>query len=420
VRAVILSIGSELVTGLWLDTHAQELARALVALGVEVLRHETVDDEASATADALRRACRDAELLLATGGLGPTLDDCTREALAEVLGTPLAEDPTALAHLEAWAEARGKTISTSNRRQALVPRGAATIPNPIGTALGLAARLGRTHLFFLPGVPGEMRRMLAEHVLPAVARLAPGRVTRVHTVRTFGLPESVVGERLGDLMAPGRRPHVGTGVRGGMVDVHVYASGTAAEAAAAIEADAAAVRERLGPAVFAEGDGRMEDAVADLLARRRRTLALAESCTGGLIAAKLVNVPGMSRYFLEGVVAYANEAKVRTLGVPAALLEAHGAVSEPVARAMAEGARARAGADLALGVTGIAGPDGGSAEKPVGTVWIALADDRGTRAEREVFTGDRALVRERAANAALNMLRLRLLEDEGRSRKGAD
>jgi nicotinamide-nucleotide amidase len=285
------------------------------------------------------------------------------------------------------------------------------IPNPVGTAVGIAARIGRAAVFCMPGVPGEMSRMLADHVVPRLAAAVPGRVTVVRTVRTFGLPESVVGDRLADLMAPRRRPHVGTAVHGGMIDIHIYATGTPAEVAPLLEADARAVRDRLGDAVFAEGDDRMETAVARLLAARRARLAVAESCTGGLIAAKLVNVPGISDYLLEAVVAYSNESKVRMLGVPPGLIEEHGAVSEPVVRAMAEGIRSRSGADYALAVTGIAGPGGGSPDKPVGTVWFAQADARGTQTAREVVTGDRALVRERAANYALNMLRLRLIRD---------
>jgi len=410
VRAVILSIGRELVSGLTLDRHAQAISKALMALGVQVLRHLTLDDDVEAIAEAFRGAGEEADLVVATGGLGPTLDDCTRGALARAMGVPLEENATALAHLEAWAKARGKVLSRSNLVQTLLPRGAATLPNPVGTALGIEARVGGARVFVMPGVPAEMRMMLADEVLPRLAAGQGGRVTRLRTVRTFGLPESMVGERLADLMVPGRHPHVGTAVHGGMIDIHIYASGAPQDVDRLLEADARAVRERLGAAVFAEGEDRMEDAVAALLARRRETVAVAESCTGGLIAARLVNVPGISNWLLEGVVAYSNASKVRSLGVPEGLIRAHGPVSEAVAGAMAEGVRGRSGADVALGVTGIAGPGGGSAEKPVGTVWMAIADASGTQAVREVFTGDRALIRERAANCALNMLRLRLIE----------
>jgi len=410
VRAVILSIGRELVSGLTLDRHAQAISRALMALGVQVLRHLTLDDDVEAITEAFRAAGADADLVVATGGLGPTLDDGTRDALARAMGVPLEESAPAREHLYGWAKARGKVLSRSNLVQTLLPRGAATLPNPVGTALGIEARVGGARVFVMPGVPTEMHKMLADEVLPRLASAQGARVTRVRTVRTFGLPESQLGERLADLMAPRRHPQVGTAVHGGMIDVHIYATGAPPEVERLLEIDARAVRERLGASVFAEGDEHMEDAVAGLLAGRRATVAVAESCTGGLIAAKLVNVPGISRWLLEGVVAYSNASKVRTLGVPKDLTRRHGAVSEEVARAMAEGIRRRSGADFALGVTGVAGPEGGTAEKPVGTVWTALADAAATPAAREVFTGDRALVRERAANYALNMLRLRLIE----------
>jgi nicotinamide-nucleotide amidase len=233
-------------------------------------------------------------------------------------------------------------------------------------------------------------------------------VTRVRTVRTFGLPESVVGERLSDLMADGRSTRLGTACHAGAIDVHVYASGPSDEVDRLLEAETAVVRARLGEAVFGEGEQTMEGAVADLLKAAGATVALAESCTGGLVAAKLVAVPGMSDHLLEAVVAYANASKIETLGVPESLIAAHGAVSEPIVRAMAEGARGRAGADYAVAATGIAGPGGGTPEKPVGTVWFALADSSGTEAVCERFPGDRALVRQRAALYTLNLLRLRL------------
>ena len=408
MNAVILSIGTELVCGLRLDTHAADIARAVTAIGVDVARHETLDDDTGAIAAALRRAADEADVVIATGGLGPTRDDCTRHGLAEATGTALAEHPDAVAHLAAWAQARGREVGPSNRVQTLLPEGAEALPNPVGTAVGIAARLGAARIFCLPGVPAEMRAMLMDAVLPRLREAAPDRVTRVRTVRTFGLPESDVGERLADLMAADRPTRLGTACHAGVIDVHVYASGPPEEVDRLLESGAATVRERLGSAVFGEGEKTMESAVADLLKAAGATLALAESCTGGLVAAKLVSVPGMSDHLLEAVVAYANASKIETLGVPESLIATHGAVSEPVVRAMAEGARRRAGAGLAVAVTGIAGPSGGTPEKPVGTVWFALADARGTEAVHERLSGDRTLVRERAALYALNMLRLRL------------
>jgi len=408
VRAVTLSIGSELVAGLVLDAHAQRLARAMGGAGVEVVRHETLDDDVEAIAAAFTAAARDADLVVATGGLGPTPDDLTRDGLALALGAALSASPQAVRMLEAWADARGWALPESNRRQAFLPQGAEALANPVGSAPGILAHLGGAQIFCLPGVPSEMHRMLDDHVLPRLRAGAEARVLCVRTVRTFGLPESVIGDRLADLMAPGRRPRVATAATAGVIDVHIHASGSADEVGRLLDADAAEVKRRLGPAVFGEGADGMEEAVASLLAGCGATLAVAESCTGGLIAARLVNVPGISNHLLEGVVAYSNAAKTRLLGVPAELVQRHGAVSEPVVRAMAEGVRAGAGADLGLALTGIAGPGGGSSEKPVGTVWFALADEAGTRTAREVFPGDREAVRLRAALYALNHLRLHL------------
>jgi len=394
VRAVVLSIGGELVGGLRPDTHAAEIARALAALGIETVRHETLDDDATAIADAFRRAADAAEVVVATGGLGPTRDDRTRYGLAEAMDAAIVEHPDAVAHLAAWAESRGREISPSNRVQTLLPEGADVLPNPIGTAVGIAVRLGEAQVFCLPGVPAEMRAMLRDQVLPRLQRTAPGRVRRVRTIRTFGLPESEVGERLADLMAPGRRPRVGTACHAGVIDIHIQAAGETDAVDRLLKTAASVVRERLGAAVFGEGDAGLEAAVAALLDEAGATVALAESCTGGLVAAKLVGVPGMSDH----------------LGVPEEMIQEHGAVSEPVVRAMAEGARRRAGADLAVAVTGIAGPGGGSPEKPVGTVWFALSDAADTRAVCEHLPGDRGLIRERAALYALNLLRLALSE----------
>jgi len=413
VRAVVLSIGRELARGLWLDTHSRDIARALSALGIDVVRHVTLDDDTAAIADALRRAADDADVIIASGGLGPTQDDCTRYALAEAMGEELVENDEAMAHLKAFAKARGRTVSRANRVQALLPHSARALPNPVGTTVGIEAHLGKARVLCVPGVPVEMRTMLDEQVRPQLAEGAGGRVMVVRTVRTFGLFESVVAERLPDLMALGRRPHVGTAVHAGLIDIHIYASGARDEAEALVAADVATVRERLGTAVYGEGHVGLEEAVAALLAEQGATVALAESCTGGLVAAKLVNVPGMSDCLVEGVVAYANASKVRTLGVDERLITEHGAVSEPVAFAMAEGVRARSGADVALGITGIAGPGGGTPEKPVGTVWMALADAAGTETAHHLLVGDRAQIRERAAYYALNMFRLRLIQGQG-------
>ncbi len=405
--AVILSIGSELVSGLRLDTHARDLARTLRRLGIDVVRHETLDDDIAAIADAFTRGAASAEVVLATGGLGPTPDDVTRDGLARAMNADLEAHPEARRLVDAWAASRGRTLSGSNLRQAVLPRGAEPIPNPVGSAPGIRTRLGRADVFCMPGVPDEMRRMLRDQVLPHL-EVGHGAVVRVRTVRTFGLPESQVGERLSDLMARGRRPQVATACHVGRIDIHIHAAGLETEVERLLEADAAEVRRRLGDVCYAEGETSMEAVVAERLAATGATLAVAESCTGGLVAAALVSVPGMSAHLLEAVVAYADEAKTRRLDVPADVIAAEGAVSEAVARAMAEGARRQADADLAVAVTGIAGPGGGTEAKPVGLVWFAIVDAAGTEAARHVFPGGRQGVRERATLMALNLVRLRL------------
>ena len=408
MQAIILSIGSELVSGLRLDTHAADIARALGSVGVDVVRHETLDDAPDSIAAALKRAAADADVVLATGGLGPTPDDRTRDGLAQAMGVPLEPHPAARAALEAWGGRRGRAPSPSNLRQADLPHGAVPLANPVGSAPGIEAPLDGARVFCLPGVPVEMGRMLEGEVLPRLAAAGAECVRLVRTVRTIGLPESAIGERLADLMALGRRPRVATAVHAGLIDVHVHAAGPRGEVERLLAADAATIGERLGAAAFGEGETSLEEVVARLLAERHRTVAVAESCTGGLVAARLVNVPGMSEWLIEGVVVYSNAAKVRALGVSDELIASEGAVTEAVARAMAEGVCVRTGADVGVSVTGIAGPDGGTPEKPVGTVCFGVAIGAETTTARRVFSGDRGEVRERAANCALNLLRLRL------------
>lgn len=403
MRAVILSVGDELIAGTTVDTNSAYLSRRLGERGIGVVRHVTVGDDAEAIAAAISDAAGAAEVVLATGGLGPTLDDLTRDGLARAMGAELREDPRQLERIAKLFAARGRPMKPSNRRQALVPVGAAAIDNDRGTAPGLAAMVGAARVFAMPGVPHEMVAMYQEQV---AARLpAPGAVVR-KDVHTFGAGESDVGEMIADLMARGATPSVGTTASAGVITVRVAASGDTAEQAAAEAARTAAeVRRRLGELVFGEDGQTLAGAVGAALAAAGQTLALAESCTGGLLGQMVTAVPGASEYFLGGAVCYADRAKAELLGVPGELIRSHGAVSEPVAAAMAEGARRRFGADWAVGITGIAGPTGGTADKPVGLVFIALAGAAGTKVHRHVFGGTREIVRQRAAFAGLNHLR---------------
>jgi nicotinamide-nucleotide amidase len=407
VRAFVVSTGDELVRGRTVDTNAAEIARALLAEGIEVLGIEVVGDDEPALAAAFRRAASAADLVVVSGGLGPTEDDCTRRAAAAAAGVALERVPEIEAALRARYAARRTPMAASNLLQADRPAGAETLANRHGTAPGFAVRIGAATLYALPGPPHEMRGVLAEEALPRIraALPSPRLVARTRTLETFGEREAAVGEAIRDLMARGRHPSVGTTATRGVIRVVIHAQGLDAAVEAALAADEAEVRRRLGQIVFgADGDTLAEAAGRALLATKT-TIAVAESCTGGLVGAALTDVPGISAVLAGGVLSYADAVKVRELGVDATLLAREGAVSEAVARAMATGVRARFATDAGVSVTGVAGPDGGTPEKPVGTVHVAL-DLRGRVVHRRLsLPGDRSLVREIAAKSALDLVR---------------
>src|SRR5438552_1533054 len=379
----LINTGSELMLGRVLNTHQQWLCRELANLGYVVSRQVAVADTAAEIQVAVRESLARAELTITTGGLGPTSDDLTRDLVAVMLGKKLCEDPAVLAHIKGFFEIRNRPMPERTRVQALIPEGALVLPNPHGTAPGLAMKIepnpfrsdGKpAWLLMLPGPPRELRPMFTDSVVPLLRRELPLAVAFVSaTLRITGLGESLVEERikepLVDLVAAGLE--VGYCARPGQVDVRVGARG--AEAETQIRAAQKIVQERLHEHIFASEDEELSSVVIALLRERRQTLALAESCTGGYIANQLTNVPGASAVFLAGLVTYSNAAKQKFLGVADETLAQHGAVSEPVAREMAEGARRQAGSDYALSVTGIAGPGGGTSAKPVGTVFIGLA-----------------------------------------------
>lgn len=378
--AEILAIGDELIHGALLDTNSKWIAGELERVGALVQRVVVVGDDPGQLRAAMAEACGRADVVVATGGLGPTLDDRTRDVAAELAGGPLWFDEQSWQQVQQWLRGRGRPVPDSNRRQALLPPGALALSNPVGTAPGFRLRLLRAELFALPGVPREMQVMLADHVLPAVAAMPGLRPVVQQWLRVLGPSEAALGERIEPFMVPGRDPAVGITASGGLLTVRIVATGQdRAAAAAACAATAAELRPLLGDWLFAEGAVDLPALVIERLQQRGCTLALAESCTGGLLAARLTDVPGASAVLLGGVVAYADAAKQELLGVPAALLQQHGAVSEAVAAAMAAGARERFRADVAVATTGIAGPAGGSAHKPVGTVCFALAADTGDR-----------------------------------------
>ncbi|MBX3745024.1 MAG: competence/damage-inducible protein A [Verrucomicrobiae bacterium] len=414
----LINTGSELMLGRVLNSHQRWLCRRLADIGRPVTRQVAVADTAVAIGDAVSEGLRRAELVITTGGLGPTADDVTRERVAGLLGRRLVENADARAGILAFFAARGRAVPDRVLVQALVPEGATVLPNANGTAPGLAigveeGRFGphAAWLIMLPGPPRELYPMFDGQVLPLLPQVLPPSVPfHCVTLRTTGLGESWVEEQLDPHLASWRERglEIGYCARTGEVDVRLVARG--AEGAALVGGAAVMVREQLGPAVYGTGDEAIESAVIALAANRGARLTVAESCTGGLLAHRLTNVPGASAVFWGGWIAYDNQAKQGLLGVDAALLREQGAVSEACAAAMAEGALARAGATHAVAITGIAGPSGGSPEKPVGTVYIGLAQaGRCTEVLQRLHPYDRETFKQVTTQHALDALRRRLL-----------
>jgi nicotinamide-nucleotide amidase len=428
--AIILSIGDELVLGQTVDTNSAWLSAQLAAVGIGVSAHLTVGDDQLAIERAIRQAAPGCDVLLISGGLGPTEDDLTRQALAAVMEQPLELNEEWLAELEKFFALRTRKMPASNRIQAMIPRGARMIFNTAGTAAGIEATLpvvegvpvpGRSRVstsssrvFVLPGVPKEMKIMFQRDVLPHLRDAGGGAVILSRTLHTFGLGESAIAEKIGDLMHRGRNPSVGTTVSNGVVSLRVNARfESLREASDRLDETVAACRSALGSLIFGQDDQAIQQVVGAMLKSTAGvSVATAESCTGGLLAKMLTDIPGSSTYFSFGWVTYANRAKEELLGVSPELLKQYGAVSEPVVLAMATSARVRAGSTFALSISGIAGPDGGTPAKPVGTVWIALAWPGGIEARMFVFPGDREFIRDRSAKMALSLLRYKLLGEE--------
>ena len=420
MKLEVVTIGTELVLGLTPDTNAAELGRALAAAGAEIVRHVSVPDRPDAIRAAVAEALERTGFVITTGGLGPTRDDMTKREVAALFGKPLELDATVLRSLEERFRRLGRPMPAVNRTQAEVPAGATVLPNPRGTAPGLWLEEAGRVAVLLPGVPSEMRGLLAEEVLPRIiarARKAAAerRVVRSRTVRTTGVPESALAERVGPIeeeIAPLTLAYLPS-TDG--VDLRVTAWALPEEEAdQRLTAAVGRLRERAGEHGYGEDGVDLGAVVLDLLRARHARLAVAESCTGGLLAGRVTAVPGASDVFVGGVVAYDDRVKTDLLAVPPALLGAHGAVSEEVVRAMAEGAQRRFAADAALAVTGIAGPSGGTPEKPVGTVWLAARFGSEARALKRVFPGDRGEIRARSAQAALDLLRRLLGEKQDR------
>jgi nicotinamide-nucleotide amidase len=409
--AEIVAVGSELLTPHRTDTNSLFLTARLNELGITVAAKRVVADREPDVRDAVRDALGRADLVVLTGGLGPTADDVTREAVAEALDLPLDEDAALLEELRARFASRGMTMAESNRRQAQVPRGAVPLANPNGTAPGLWIETGDRVVILLPGPPREAQPMIDGEIASRLSARTAGRRVRRRVVKLTGRSESLVDEiarPIYERFQAGDIPIVTTILATpGQIELHLSASGENVGAVdAALETVTQAVAGALAPFVFSVDGRSLEEVVGALLQARGQTIAVAESCTGGLVAGRLTEVPGSSAWVVGGTVAYANEVKINELGVPAELIATDGAVSEPVARAMAEGVRRRLGATIGLAVTGIAGPAGGSEAKPVGTVVFALAAGDGPAQARTVrFPGDRRTVRQHSTAAALDLVR---------------
>ena len=415
MNAEVLTIGDELLRGEIVDSNKSVLSERLLQVDVSTRFHGSVLDDPADMRDAFLRAAERSDIVLVSGGLGPTRDDLTVEVLAQTFGRELVLHEASLDAIRAFFERFGREMSPTNEKQAWIPHGATALPNPIGTAPGCWLDVDGTWFFCMPGIPRELIRMMDEQVVPRIAERARpqgGAVVRATLVRTFGIGESNLDEELHDLA---RDDDVVLGFRTAFPDNYLrpVVRGTSeAEADARLAQICDAIEARLGVMVYGRGDETLEAVTGRLLAAAGKTVAVAESCTGGGIGARITSVPGSSAWFRGGIIAYANEAKQSLLGVDAGLLETHGAVSEPVARAMAEGVRARLGADLAIATTGISGPDGGTDEKPVGLVWIALASADGTEAQDFVFPFDRERHRQITSQVALDWVRRLLLGAE--------
>jgi nicotinamide-nucleotide amidase len=410
MRIEIVTIGNEVLSGRTFDTNFVFLARALEEASVVVAWHTTVADSAEAIGDALKLALSRADAVLMTGGLGPTPDDLTRKSVATALNRPLQLDESVLAHIRDRSRRAGRKMPSTVESMALVPRGAEVWPNPVGAAPGLLIEYRKKPVILLPGPPQELEALATRHAVPWL-RERSGVTGESFTLRTYGLFESQLHERIGTM--PDRWSGAALAYLPSWfgVDLRVTVTGSNPTVVRQMAERAYAdLGERVGGVVYAQGTETMEEAVAELLIERGWRIAPAESCTGGLLCKRLTDLAGSSRYLERGYVTYSNDAKQQLLGVSPDDLATHGAVSAPVAEQMARGARERAGVDVGVGITGIAGPDGGSDQKPVGTVFMAVSSPLGDVVRLHRFGGSRSTVRERATQTALDMLRRHLAE----------
>ena len=409
----ILTTGDEILTGAVVDTNSAHIAQALKEIGLLGVRHSCVGDDMNHLVSTLQEIANRADVAVVTGGLGPTTDDITAEAASKSAGVELVLNRSALRSVEDYFRTRNRPASSSNKKQALLPFGAEPIYNPVGTAPGFTLRIEKCLFYFLPGVPFEMHRMLSDSILPSLETLRGrrGELRRVKTISTFGLTESATGERMKGFSAEFPGIKLGFRAKFPEIQIKLYGSGKDSETIDKLMNKATeSVLKKIGENVFSVDGMSMEGVVGRLLSEKKATLAVAESCTGGLISHMLTNIPGSSKYFLLSGITYSNEAKTKMLDVSPDIINQFGAVHEKTAKKMAEGVRRIAGATYGLAVTGIAGPDGGTDDKPVGTVCLGLADARSARGFRFYFPfNNRSRNKKIFAMKALDILRQELM-----------
>jgi nicotinamide-nucleotide amidase len=411
LKAEIIAVGSELLTPDRTDTNSLWLTEKLNEIGIEINAKSIIGDDAERLEKSFRAGLEESDLVISTGGLGPTEDDITRQIAARAIGRELILDETLVEHLKDRFRGWGYEMPEINKRQAYVIEGGEVLPNPNGSAPGIYVGLGAKSLVVLPGPPREMKPMFENFVLPRLLEKAGKVKVKRKILKITGMGESAVDELISPIYKEYGNVQTSILFNKSEIELHLAARGESGEEINAVHAEMAArIREKLGVALYAENGEDLEEVVGQMLRERKKTLAVAESCTGGLIAERLTEIPGSSDFFIEGAVTYHNDAKMRTLNVPLEVLEKHGAVSAETAEAMARGMRERAAADFALSVTGIAGPGGGSEEKPVGLVFLGFADDTETRSYKMTIPGDRQLIRWRSSQAALDLLRRKMLK----------
>jgi len=416
-KASIVSIGNELLSGQTVDTNASWLSGKLLSIGIPVVSSYTIADDIDSIVRSLNLAGSDADVVLVTGGLGPTDDDLTRQAFAKYLGAELQLDNALLQKIQDFFTSRNLQMPPKTKIQAYIPASAKALANNLGTAPGITVRAkgrfpakrGPKLLVAMPGVPSEMKQMFEELVFPELKRNAADQAVVVRKLKCFGAGESHIAELLGPLCQRGRNPLINCTAEYGVITLCIVATAEdKIQAQQMAEEDEKLLTKLLGELVYGTEEQTLAQVVGEKLAQQKKTIAVAESCTGGCLAKLLTDIPGASRYFTQGWVTYSNTSKTTELGVPADLIEKYGAVSNQVARAMAQGARKRSGTDFAIAITGIAGPTGGTEQKSVGLVYISVDSDTGCETKRFIFAHDRGFIRLQAAQTALNMLRLQL------------